>query len=136
MRVVFDVNVLVSALLSRAGAPARLVERWLEGEFELVVCPALLAEAERVLARPKLRGRIDGVDAGQFLALVAELAETVSDPEGLPSLRSADPGDDYLIAVATREGVSLVSGDEHLLALRDRAPVLSPRELLDHLERG
>jgi putative PIN family toxin of toxin-antitoxin system len=133
VRVLLDANVLISALLSRAGAPARLVGLWLEAEFELVVCPALLAETQRALEHPKLKGRIDTAEAGRFLEQVAELGEVVPDPEGPPAVRSADPGDDYLLALAARENVPLVSGDDHLLALRDRAPVFTPREFLDRL---
>ena len=136
MRVLLDANVLVSALLSRAGAPARLVGLWLEAEFELVVCPALIAETKRALAHPKLRSRIDPKMAERFLEQVAELGEVVRDPEGPPVVRSSDPGDDYLLALAERENVPLISGDEHLLTLRDRAPVFSPREFLERLERG
>jgi putative PIN family toxin of toxin-antitoxin system len=134
VRVLLDVNVLVSSLLSRIGAPARLVGLWLEGEIELIVCPALLAELERTLARPKLRSRIDAGAAESFLSLLSEEAETVSDPEEPPPVRSSDPGDDYLLAVAAREQVPLVSGDEHVFALRGRAPILSPREFLDSLD--
>jgi uncharacterized protein len=133
VRVLLDANVLISALLSRAGAPARLVGLWLEAEFELVVCPALLAETQRALEHPKLKGRIDPAEAGRFLEQIRELAEVVSDPEAPPALRSADPGDHYLLALAARENVPLVSGDDHLLALSDRAPVFTPREFLDRL---
>ena len=35
MRFVLDVNVLVSALLSKHGAPARLITQWFEGGFEM-----------------------------------------------------------------------------------------------------
>jgi uncharacterized protein len=131
LRVLLDANVLVSALLSRAGAPARLVALWLEAEFELVVCPALLSETKRVLASPKLRGRLDPEQAERFIEQVAELGEVVPDPVGPPTVRSSDPGDDYVLALAERENVPLVSGDDHLLALRDRAPVFSPRDFLD-----
>jgi putative PIN family toxin of toxin-antitoxin system len=131
LRVLLDANVLVSALLSRAGAPARLVALWLEAEFELVVCPALLSETKRALASPKLRGRLDPEQAERFIEQVAELGEVVPDPEGPPTVRSSDPGDDYLLALAERENVPLVSGDDRLLALRDRAPVFSPRDFLD-----
>jgi uncharacterized protein len=131
LRVLLDANVLVSALLSRAGAPARLVALWREAEFELVVCPALLSETKRALASPKLRGRLDPEQAERFIEQVAELGEVVPDPEGPPTVRSSDPGDDYLLALAERENVPLVSGDDHLLALRDRAPVFSPRDFLD-----
>lgn len=108
----------------------------MEGELELVLCPALLREIERTLARPKVRSRVDASDAGRFLALLVEVAESVPDPEEPPPVRSSDPDDDYLLALAARERVALVSGDDHLQALRDRAPVYSPREFLDRLERG
>jgi putative PIN family toxin of toxin-antitoxin system len=133
VRVLLDANVLVSALLSRGGAPARLVGLWLEAEFELVVCPALLAETNRALASSKLRGRVDPGQAERFIEQVAELGEVVPDPEGPPRVRSSDPGDDYLLALAERENVPLISGDHHLLALRDRAPVFSPRDFVEQL---
>jgi uncharacterized protein len=136
VRVLLDANVLVSALLSRSGPPARLVALWLDAAFELVVCPALLAEVERSLAHPKVRPRVEPADAERFAQLLREGAELVADPEGPPPLRSLDPEDDYLLALAAREQVALISGDEHLLALRDRAPVLTPREFLDELERA
>ena len=133
MRAVLDVNVLISALISPAGAPARLVSQWLEGAFELVVSPALVAEAQRTLALPKLRARIERADAERFIELLTDRADSVSDPEDPPAIRSSDPGDDYLLALAASEQVALVSGDEHLLALRDRAPIFSPREFLEQL---
>ncbi len=55
MRAVLDPNVLVSALLSRSGAPAQIASRWLAGEHELVVSELLLAELDRALAYPKIQ---------------------------------------------------------------------------------
>ena len=63
MRFVLDVNVFVSGLLSRSGAPAQLLKRWLDGDFELVVSEQLLDELERTLAAPKIRKRIASEDA-------------------------------------------------------------------------
>jgi uncharacterized protein len=133
VRALLDANVLVSALLSRAGTPARLITLWLDAAFELVVCPALLTEVERALGHPKLRTRIEPADADRFVELLNELSEMVPDPDGPPPVHSEDPGDDYLLALAAREQVPLVSADEHLLALRGRAPVFSPQESLDRL---
>jgi uncharacterized protein len=133
VRALLDANVLLSALLSRVGSPAHLLTLWLDAAFELVVCPELLTEVERALGQPKLRTRIKPDDAKRFVELLSELAEVVPDPEGPPPVHSEDPGDDYLLALAAREQVPLVSGDRHLLALRGRAPVFSPREFLDRL---
>lgn len=134
MRVVLDANVLVSALLSRAGAPAQLVERWLGGELELVVSETLLDEVARTLASPKLADRVEPALAQHYLAMLRGLAELVADPREPPPIRSEDPGDDYLVSLAAHERVRLVTGDAHLLALRGSIPVLTPRELLELIE--
>ena len=79
---------------------------------------------------------MESADAERFVGLLSELAEMVPDPDRPPPVRSPDPGDDYLLSLAAREDVLLVSGDKHLLALRDRAPVISPRQFLERLERS
>jgi uncharacterized protein len=133
VRAVLDPNVLIAALLSRRAAPARIVERWLGGEFELVVSKQLLAELERALAYPKLQKRIAPDDAAAFVRLLGESATAAPDPaEGRG--RSADPDDDYLLALAERERAVLVSGDGHLLALADELPIRTAREFVDELD--
>lgn len=131
MRAALDPNVLISSLLSGAGAPAQIVRRWLAGEFEVVVSDLLLAELTEVLAAPKLRS----IPAGGAEALLSRLAESamhVADPPE-PRRRSADPDDDYLVALAERARALLVSGDGHLLDLAPKLPVRSPREFLESL---
>jgi uncharacterized protein len=134
LRFVLDVNVLVAALLSHAGTPARLLERWLEGDFELIVSEQLLGELERTLSREKLRKRTPAGEAAGFVVLVRDLAEMVPDPVDPPTIRSKDPGDDYLIALAASQHAYLVSGDAHLLALEKAIPVLTPRAALELLD--
>jgi putative PIN family toxin of toxin-antitoxin system len=136
VRAVLDANVVVSALLSRVGAPARLLELWLEGEFELVVCKILLDEVRRTLGQQNISRRVPPDDALRFVRLLQELGEVVEDPSGPAAIHSADLGDDYLLALAARERTSLVSGDAHLLVLGDRLPISSPRAFLDQLERA
>ncbi len=133
MRGVLDPNILVAALLSRSGAPAQIVSRWLKGEFELVVSDTLLAELERALAYPKLRKRVAADDAGAFIAIVRNGAILAADPPE-PARRSADPGGDYLLALAEQEHAFVVSGDRHLLALADELPVQTARSFLEQLE--
>jgi putative PIN family toxin of toxin-antitoxin system len=132
VRAVLDPNVLVSALLSPRGAPALLIARWLAGDFELVVSTRLLNELRRALSYPKLRQRIPPTDADAYLETLRQSAVVASDPRRPPG-RSADPGDDYLLALAEAERAMLVSGDRHLLDLADRFPVSSPRDFLDSL---
>ena len=86
------------------------MSQWLAGEFELVVSEALLAELERALAYPKLRDRVSGRETGAFVELLRRGAVISPDPPS-PPRRSADPGDDYLLALAESQRAVLVSGD-------------------------
>jgi uncharacterized protein len=133
VRVVLDPNILVSALLSRTGAPAQIVARWLAGEFELVASKVLLAELERALAYPKLRERVTADDGAGFVDLLRRSARIGTDRDE-PPRRSTDPGDDYLLALAEDERALLVSGDRHLVELADRFPIRTPRAFLEELD--
>lgn len=133
MRALFDANVLISGLLSRRGAPAQLLAKWLEGEFELVVTDRLLAELEATLVRPKLRRHFNEEDVRVFVELIRSLAEWIDDPDAALVISSRDPRDDYLIAAAATAHATLVSGDAHLLELEGSIPVLSPRAFLASL---
>lgn len=133
MRAVLDVNVLIAALLTPDGAPARIVTAWLEGAFELLVSPELIDELRRALAYPKLRQRIAEADAEQFASMLLQDAIVIPDPGEAAPLRSLDPDDDYLIALAASAEALLVTGDGHLLELADQAPIHTPAEFADRL---
>lgn len=135
MRAVLDPNILIAALLSPSGTPAQIFARWLAGEFELVVSETLLAELERALAYPKLRTRVTASEAVEFTSLLRDGAILAPDPP-TPAHHSADPGDDYLLALAENERALLVSGDQHLLALADTLPIQTARAFLEALEAG
>lgn len=130
MRAVVDVNVIVSAALSPRGAPAKLLEAWLGGHFEMVVSPSLLEELERVLAYRKIRTRIGAAEAGELLSLVRESAINRADHDVPPPIHGPDPNDDYLIVLAHVERAPLVTGDGGLLSLAERIPVQRVDEFL------
>jgi len=132
VRAVLDPNVLIAALLSHGGAPAQIVSRWLAGEFELVVSAALVAELEQALAYPKVRKRVSEEEATAFVELLRRGVRLAADPAA-PAPRSADPGDDYLLALAESQQAVLVSGDQHLLALANEFPIQTARAFLDGL---
>lgn len=134
MDVILDVNVIISAVLSRNGAPALVLRAWHEGRFELIVSPLLLGELERALGYPKLRRRIPSEDADALINHLRHAATAMPDPDAPPSTRSLDPGDDYLLALAAAANALLVSGDEHLLVLREQLPIHSPSSFLALLE--
>ena len=134
MRAVLDPNVLVSAAISTVGPPRRIVAAWAQERFELVASPALLDELSDVLARPKFRRWISAPVAREFVDGLTDDALIINDPPALPGV-SADPDDDYLIALARAARADyLVSGDRHLLELEDPdPPVLTPAQFLELL---
>jgi putative PIN family toxin of toxin-antitoxin system len=134
MRAVLDPNVLISAVLSRGGSPAEVLRRWRSGAYEVIVSAALLDELSRALAYPRVRRRVTAEEARTLLALLRREARLLDDPADPPPLRSPDPGDDYLIALAAAAQAVIVSGDRHLLGLAGSAPVFSPTEFLALLD--
>jgi putative PIN family toxin of toxin-antitoxin system len=133
LRAVLDANVIISGVLARDGAPARVLAAWGKGAFELIVSPNLLAELRRAFSYPKLRERIDPRDAASLLDWLGRLAILAEDVETAPA-RSADPADDYLIALAADNDALLVSGDKHLLDLAKELPILPPARFLELID--
>lgn len=136
IRVVVDPGVLIAALITPGGVPARIIRAWIDGAFELVASPHLLDELMTTLLRPKFRRWVSADDAVLFVETVRLAGILVEDPERIEPL-SRDPDDDYLIALARAAGaVVLVSGDADLttLDLRD-PPIVDPRRFLSTLER-
>ena len=134
LRAVLDVNVLISALLSRTGTPAKLLREWHDGAFELVLSPALIAELSRALAYPRITRYVSADEAEAFTASLAAGATMLQDASSM-TYRSSDPDDDYLLALAEEQGAVVVSGDAHLLAFADRLPVYTPAAFLAMLSR-
>jgi len=71
------------------------------------------------------------------VALIRREAELRRDPVEVPRI-SADPKDDYLLALARATSADLlVSGDPHLTRLEHvRPPVTTPARIADLLARG
>lgn len=136
MRVVLDPNVLISASIAPRGIPRALLNAWAEERLELIVSPQLLAELEDVLSRERLRRWLTQQEVMAFVAKLRLGATLVNDPPTPTAPITADPDDDYLVALAQAARADcLVSGDRHLTELPDPdPPVLTPRQLLDRLQ--
>lgn len=130
-RVVLDCGVFVSALITPSGVSARLLDAIRAGMAELILSPLLLDELEGVLKREKFRKYVDVDVAHEFIGMLRREFVVAPDPKDLGHPRSADPDDDYLIALAKSQNAILVSGDKHLLDVAGvGAPVLAPGDLL------
>jgi putative PIN family toxin of toxin-antitoxin system len=121
MRIILDTNILLSALLSPRGAPAKLLDAWERKRFTLVTCDALVVELLEVAGRPFFRTRLRASTVELLAAGLQDFSFFVETNswEDLPSLPVApDPKDSYLLALAEASKAEfLVTGDKELLAL-------------------
>jgi putative PIN family toxin of toxin-antitoxin system len=137
VRAVIDTNVLISAHFWR-GAPHALFAHVRNGDLNLILSPALLAEFAQVTGRAKFQTilRRAGRPQSQILAELFQLAEMI-DPPPLPAPVCRDPDDDKLLALARAAKADIIiSGDQDLLTLGrfDEIRILSPAEVLASLD--
>lgn len=117
IRAVLDTNVLLSGFVSSAGAPARLLDAWRAGVFELVLSEHILEEFRRNLDQPYFRRRLTSKQAGADLDLLREYAEIVEVAENVVGI-ATHPEDDVVLSTASSGAVDcLVTGDKKLLKL-------------------
>ena len=125
--VVLDTNVLISSLWR--GNPWEVVKRWRDGQFQLVISPSILSEYLDVL------GRFVSPDVLQ------QWVETLTDPtrvrlvepSDVVSVIREDPTDNrFLECAIAAEADAIVSGDHHLLALKEfrGIPIFTPAAFL------
>lgn len=97
MRLVLDINVLLSALMVRGTPPSRLCDLWRERRFELAACALRLDELNQVSRRPFFRARLRPHEVGTMTNEMRRLAVMC---DTLPPVeRSPDPDDEALLAV-------------------------------------
>jgi len=130
MRVVIDINIIVSALLAPAGKPATIIRIWLDGKFTLLTCAAHVDELRSTLQKPRVAELVKPHKAGGLVNQIKKFAEEVG---ALPPVeRSPDPMDDFLLAMCEAGNADyLVTGDKSgLLSLeRHKATrIVSARE--------
>lgn len=133
-RTVLDTNIIISSALG--GALVLILERWDKGEFTVIVTSDILREYFEVLNRPKFKLKQETID--KITRYIYQFSEFVV-PEEKIKLIEADPADDKFLEAAIAGKVDfIVSGDDHLLELREfrSIPILSGREFMDWLQES
>jgi len=113
MRVVFDSNVLLAALLFPEGRAAAAVENILDGKDDLVLSPPILREILSVLARKFSRDR---EELSRVAVVLGEMGEIVNPSCRLTVFRDEPDNRILECAVEGRADV-IVTGDKAMLAL-------------------
>ena len=130
MRLVFDTNVIVSALLLPDSVPRRAFDKALDRGTILLSLPAL-TELNEVFARRRFDKYLLEEERMRFLATLVKASEVVRVTETIDDCR--DPRDNKFLELAVSGRADcLISGDEDLLALNPYRgiPVLTPKEFL------
>jgi len=113
MKVVFDTNIFVSALVFPGGRAEAAMHRILEGSDELLLSPAILDEVLRVLAEKFARDR---EELSRVAVLLGDMAEVVRPRRSIHVL--ADEPDNRILECALAgRAHRIVTGDKAMLAL-------------------
>jgi putative PIN family toxin of toxin-antitoxin system len=134
IRAVLDSNVLVSALISGQGSPAAIIACWQAEVFEIIISSATMQELDRVLHYDRLRKNypLPEDDVQRFLHLFRTQALQVF-PLATLAVIERDPTDNrYLECALAGEAQYIVSGDKHLLELKEyrSIQILTPAEFI------
>jgi len=126
-RVVLDTNVIVSSIAYPQIIPGRILEAWRSGRLQLVVSDFIVDEIARVL--PRMRRADLSVEEARDLADSFLFLARVVDPTKLEESQLRDPKDlPVLETLIASDADWLITGDNDLLVLADRYPVMTPAD--------
>ena len=114
MRVVFDTNILVSALVFPGGRGDAALRRIIAGTDQLVMSRAILDELLDVLSRKFAR---DAEELAHVAVFFSELAMIVAPRRRLRVVQD-DPDNRILECALAGRAEAIVTGDKALLALK------------------
>jgi putative PIN family toxin of toxin-antitoxin system len=128
LRVVLDTNVLMSGLAHPGSIPGQIVAAWRTGAIDVVLSRYILEEVGRVLPRLNHRLLWDDAAFADFLDILAISVDLV-EPLPVPPEAARDATDLPVLGTLLAAGADyLITGDQDLLALADRHPILAPAE--------
>ncbi len=137
MKIVFDTNIYISALLTKDSLSDRLYQHWRNHRFTLYTSQAQLAEIRRVSRYAKLKGLLKPTQVGALINLLKEDSYIIK-PREIPN-DSIDPDDNLILAIALETKadylVSLDLKDVLRLKKLGKTKIVSPRGLLMYLKR-
>ncbi len=125
MRVVFDTNTIVSALLFSTGRLSWLRDHWQCSQIHPLVSKQTAEEIIRVLSYPKIKLEKDEIQS--LLADYLLFSETVMVKSNSAFPQCKDVNDQMFIDLALQENAEvLVSGDSDLLEMDIKLAIETP----------
>jgi len=132
-RVILDTNIIISSVLG--GALVLVLEKWDKQKFTVVVTTDVVSEYFEVFNRPKFGLKPETID--KITRYIYQFSEFVVPEEKIRFIED-DPKDDKFLEAAVAGKVDfIVSGDNHLLSLKEfrSIPIIIGREFLDRLKK-
>ena len=140
VRVVLDANIFISSLISELGNPAKIINRWLEEEFEVLISPPIIDEILRVTAYERLQKKYAKVHENrlEFAALISKQATWIEPQKKLDVVPDDESDNRYFECAAAGNAQHIISDDEHLLQVGEYQgiTVLTPAAFLALLDSG
>ena len=135
IKAVFDTNIFVSSIFWEKGNPHRAVEFELEKKVRVFTSVEILQELERVLRR-------DFEEPDEMIqrqiGLIVEYSDIVAVNRKVDAVKS-DPEDNKILACAVScDADYIVSGDRHLLELREyeSVKIVTAKQFVDIVEKS
>lgn len=143
LKIVLDTNLLVSAVISSQGNPARILGLFRKNLIEIVISEEMIVEIQKVLNYPKIRKRHvwNTEEIESFVRGIKEICIVVTPKFHSGSIVTQDPSDDKFLHCAVAGEVDyIVTGDNHLLRLGKYSgiQIVTPGQFLEiytNLER-
>ena len=130
LRVVLDTNVLLSGIAYPASVPGKIIAAWRHGSVDVLLSPYIVEELRRILPRLAHRHGLTAAEIDDLVDVISIQAEIIAPlPDTEPDLRDLDDQPvlgALLAALATSGADYLITGDNDLLALRERYPIVTP----------
>ena len=133
MRIVIDTNVWLSGLMSPSSIPGRVLRAALSGQVTPVLSEKLIQEISTALRYRSVRPRIslNDEELERYVTQLRYNTEVVRIERTRAKVPRDRKDDHVLAALLSSHADALVTGDQDLLTLRPRYPILTPREFCD-----
>jgi putative PIN family toxin of toxin-antitoxin system len=139
MKVVLDTNVWISSLLVPNSIPGKIISAWQQAIFEVITSHPILEEIKDVLYYPKIKKRlsVSNEDISDYLAFIRFFTTIVEiDHAIIDSITEIRDVKDrpILATLIVSHADYLVTGDQDLLTLHQKYPIITPQKFAEFLD--
>ena len=140
MRVVLDANIYISSLISSQGNPATIINRWLSGEFDVLLSQPIIDEISRVTGYERLQKKYQKIRERrlEFIELISKQSIWSESTETLAIVKADESDNRYLEYAIAGGATYVVTGDEPLLSVGNYQgiSIITPAVFVTLLEMG